>query len=289
MSIWTDLAGLPFTLRQVDVRGVRTRVLEAGSGEPLVLLHGTGGHVEAFARNVAALAQRYRVVVLDMIGHGCTDAPDIDYTVDTLIDHVRDTLDVLGLARVNIGGVSLGGMISLWLAIRHPERVLRVITITFMLGKREASGKNELKDALARTRKAAETLTRDAVRARLAWLMADPDKSVTEELVDVRHAIYGMPGRAPIIARIQAVIVNGVNDDAWAEQWSSERHLEQIRCPVLAIWSAHNPGMNAERAQRGLAHIANGRMVVFEHSGHWPQWEEPELFNRTCLEFLAST
>jgi len=288
MTIWTDLAGVAFRQAYINAGGIRTRIIDAGSGEPVVFLHGTGGHAEAFARNVAAHARHFRVIVVDMIGHGYSDGPDIDYSMQTLIDHLRDVLDALGLARVNLGGVSLGGLVSMWFAIQHPERVARVISITAMLMQRDGTGKDELRDANARTRAAASTLTREAVRQRLAWLMARPEVSVTEELVDVRLAIYAQPGRGPITARISQIIVGGIIDDDWARQWSSVEHLPKIRCPVLVIWTRHNPGMTAERAALGARHIARHRFVVLDDSGHWPQWEEAERFNQESIAFLQT-
>ena len=68
ISIWGELADTDHELRHVDVRGVRTRVLRAGSGPDLVLLHGTGGHLEAYARDIAGLAADFRVTAYDMVG-----------------------------------------------------------------------------------------------------------------------------------------------------------------------------------------------------------------------------
>lgn len=73
MTIWNDLADLAFKNYYVDANGIRTRVLEAGTGEPLILLHGTGGHIEAYARNIRGLSEHFRVICIDMLGHGYTE------------------------------------------------------------------------------------------------------------------------------------------------------------------------------------------------------------------------
>jgi len=82
-----------FSQRFVDAGGVATRVVEAGSGPPLVLLHGTGGHAEAYIRNIASLGVHFRVVAYDMIGHGFSDKPDRPYTLDDYCRHLSDLLD----------------------------------------------------------------------------------------------------------------------------------------------------------------------------------------------------
>src|SRR5205085_9283053 len=88
VSIWADLLGVDLRHHFIDAGGIRTRVLEAGSGPALVMIHGTGGHLEAYARNVRALSEHYRVVLYDMFGHGYSDKPDRHYTIDVISDHL---------------------------------------------------------------------------------------------------------------------------------------------------------------------------------------------------------
>ncbi len=98
ISIWGELGDVDHSLRHVDVGGVRTRVLQAGSGPDLILLHGTGGHLEAYARDIAGLASSFRVTAYDMVGHGWSDLPDRPYTIDVLSDHLIGLLDALQIA-----------------------------------------------------------------------------------------------------------------------------------------------------------------------------------------------
>lgn len=89
-SIWADLQGVAFDQGYVDVDGIRTRYLHAGQkGSPaLVFLHGTGGHAEAYVRNLDAHAKHFDVYAVDMLGHGYTDKPDYDYEVPLYVKHV---------------------------------------------------------------------------------------------------------------------------------------------------------------------------------------------------------
>ena len=63
--------------------------------------------------------------------------------------------------------------------------------------------------------------------------------------------------------------------------------MRQIKCPVLVLWSKHNPGLKPHNAAEGLEFIPDGRMVVMENSSHWPQWEEQELFDDIHIKFLT--
>src|ERR1019366_7818195 len=84
LMLWTDLAQGDFSLGYIDVKGIRTRCLAAGHGDgpPLILLHGSGGHLEAYQRNILEHAKHMRVWAIDMLGHGFTDKPDHDYDFD---------------------------------------------------------------------------------------------------------------------------------------------------------------------------------------------------------------
>ena len=99
MTIWTDLADLEFKLYYLDANGIKTRVLEAGSGEPLILLHGTGGHIEAYARNIKSLSEKFRVICIDMVGHGYTDKPNRQYGIDYYSDHLLGVIQALDLIK----------------------------------------------------------------------------------------------------------------------------------------------------------------------------------------------
>ena len=130
ISIWGELADVDHELRHVDVDGVRTRVLRAGSGPDLVLLHGTGGHLEAYARDIAGLATDFTVTAYDMMGHGWSGLPDRPYTIDVLSDHLLSTMDSLGISSAHLSGESLGGWVVAWTAAHHPTRVERLVLNT---------------------------------------------------------------------------------------------------------------------------------------------------------------
>jgi 2-hydroxy-6-oxonona-2,4-dienedioate hydrolase len=132
ISVWGDLWQTGAQLRYVDAGGIRTRVLEAGAPDnpPLIMVHGTGGHLEAYTRNLAALARDFRVVLYDMVGHGFTDKPDRPYTTDVLSDHLLALMDALQIDRAHLSGESLGGWVAAWTAAHHPERLRRLVLNT---------------------------------------------------------------------------------------------------------------------------------------------------------------
>src|SRR5262249_11499757 len=129
-TVWTELAGLDYSIRHVPVGAWSTRVLETGAGTPLILMHGTGGHVEAYTRNLRALGDRYRVIAYDYPGHGWSTPATADLEIDAYVEHLVGLMDALGIARAHLSGESLGGWVAVKFAARYPDRVERLILNT---------------------------------------------------------------------------------------------------------------------------------------------------------------
>ena len=113
-SVWSDLRGVSFTQGWLDAGGIRTRFISSGdSSKPLLLLlHGVGGHAEAYARNFGPHAEHFWTVAIDLIGHGWTDKPDVQYQLPDYEHHVLAVLQALGRKSALISGESLGGWVS---------------------------------------------------------------------------------------------------------------------------------------------------------------------------------
>ena len=284
-SIWNTLQGVAFKQDFIDAGGIRTRTITAGSGPVLIFLHGTGGHAEAYLRNIEAHAKHYCVHAIDMVGHGYSDMPDIDYGLQHYVDHLLAFVDTIGADKVSISGESLGAQVAAYFALQHPSRVNKIVMNTGMLLPPDAEGRKDLQDLLERSRKATGTPDRDAIHARLRWLVYK-DHSVTEELVTARKQIYDQPGRAAVIRQIAEQSIGALLDPEIAEKWNNPELLKKIPCPTLVLWTRYNPGQLVPLAEEGAALIPNSELVILENSAHWPQWEEPEEFNRVHLEFL---
>jgi pimeloyl-ACP methyl ester carboxylesterase len=115
--------------RYVDVGGVRLHVAEAGEGPPLLLLHGWPQHWWCWRRVVPELSRRYRLLMPDLRGFGWSDAPPGSYSKETFAKDILGLLDVEGLDRVRVIGHDWGGYTALLLALRHPERIERLLAL----------------------------------------------------------------------------------------------------------------------------------------------------------------
>ncbi|MDD2712565.1 MAG: alpha/beta hydrolase, partial [Simplicispira sp.] len=115
----------------VIAAGIRTNVHDVGSGHPVLLIHGSGPGVSAWANwrlAIPELAQQARVIAPDMVGFGFTDRPaGQQYNMDVWVAQAVGVLDALGIEQTDLIGNSFGGALALALTIRHPQRVRRLV------------------------------------------------------------------------------------------------------------------------------------------------------------------
>jgi pimeloyl-ACP methyl ester carboxylesterase len=114
----------------VKVNGIELGVTSAGEGDPLLLLHGGFGSVEMFEPNIDLLAERHRVIGVDLQSHGRSPAVDRPMRFETMADDIAELIPALGLERAPILGFSLGGAVALRAGIQHPEVVERLILVS---------------------------------------------------------------------------------------------------------------------------------------------------------------
>ena len=280
-TVWSELAGLEYSIRQVHIGQWSTRVLDAGAGTPLILMHGTGGHLEAYARNLRALSSRYRVVAYDYPGHGWTTPAADDLEVDVYVEHLTGLMDALGIGRAHLSGESLGGWVAVKFAARCPDRVERLVLNT-------PGGTMATPEVMERIRSlsqaAADDPSEERIRARLEWLMADP-RSVTDELVAIRRGVYSRPGFAVSMKHILCL----QDPDVRRRNMVTDEDLAAIVAPTLVIWTSDDPSGPAKAGLDMAQRIRAGEFQLIEGAGHWPQWEQRETFDRIVLEFLGRT
>jgi 2-hydroxy-6-oxonona-2,4-dienedioate hydrolase len=280
-SIWMDLMGVPFSQGYVDAKGVRTRYLHSGSKDKpaLFLLHGTGGHAEAYVRNLDAHGKHFSTWVPDMIGCGLTDKPPVDLEIKVYVRHLVDTMDALGIAKASISGESLGGWVAAQFALDHPERIDRLVLNTAGGAWSNPEVMNRVKTL---SMAAVEDPNWDRIRTRLEFLVHDKS-DVCDDLVATRRAIYAQPGmvdamrRALVLQEMDIRERNLLADADWA----------RIQAPTLVLWTSHDPTAPVAQGRRVAELIPGAKFVVMEDCGHWPQYEDPENFDRIHLDFLV--
>lgn len=282
MTIWTDMLDTPFEIGPVMAGGVRTRSLRAGSGEPVIFLHGVSGHLECFTKTIPEHAKHFSVHAIDLLGAGFTDQLTEPTTIPALSKHVLDYMDALDIESAHLVAISVGGWVAGWTAAEHPDRV-KNLTLVIPAGVKPVAARHNL--LLESTIKAATTADRELTRERLNYLMADPAR-VTEELVDIRYRIYQQPGFVTSAENFFAAAGPiQLKPYTVAHPLNAER-LQKITAETLVIWGRHNKQI--ETGEYAAEHIKKSQFLLFDDSSHWVPFEEPERFGRVNIPFLQS-
>lgn len=263
--------------RSIRTGSFLTNYHDQGQGEPVLLIHGSGPGVSAWANwrlSLPLLAARGRAIAPDMVGFGYTESPPgVEYTVDLWVGQILSLLDALGLRQVNVVGNSFGGAIALHLATRHPERVKRLVLmgavgVEFPLspGLDKVWGYQP---------------SREAMRE-LIGIFAYDKSIVTDELVDLRY-------RASIRDDVQerfASLFPPPRQRGIAALAVSEAALRALPHETLLIHGREDQVIPLVTSETMKRLIPNSRLHVFERCGHWVQIEYPQEFGRLLCDFL---
>lgn len=283
MSLWLDMLGS--TIRFVDTRSFGlTRIAEAGmeNAQTVIFMHGIGGHLEAYARNIVALSDQFHTLAYDYVGHGLSNKMAIEYSPLVLVQHLVELMDACGIERAHLCGESLGGWVAGHFAAEHPDRIGRLILNTSAgLPIITDRGRAELQELIDLSRKAAAhgPPTYESIENRMKWLFHPNNHAmITEELVKTRLAFYSQPVMKDVAPRVLAMIP--AHDDFLIP-------LERIACDTLFLWTEDNPVHDVETARRSAEKVPGSSLYVMENdSAHWPQYEAPDEFNTVIRGFL---
>lgn len=264
------------TLRDVVADGIRLRVLEAGEGPPLLLLHGLSASHDIWEHVVDGFADRHRVVAPDLPGHGESAKPDAPYTIDFYAGVVRSLARELGVERAIVAGSSLGGKIALELACWYP-RFVRALVLAAPAG--------EYARGLRPFGKAIQALSRPAVmRVALERALEQTFYDRTRVGHVTRRRILGERLAAPDFPDFARAVARSVGGVLAAET----QPLQCVTQPVLAIWGREDRIVPLQRSRALERAIPHARVRIVERCGHVAMLEQPEEFNRHVAEFLAA-
>lgn len=262
----------------VDVRGVRTHYHDAGSGDPVIMLHGSGPGVSAWANwrlNLPVLAERFRVLAPDIVGFGHTERPeDVRYSLRTWTDHVWDFADAMGLERFSLVGNSLGGRISLEMAAERPERIAGMVLMGSPgVGMTITEGLKALR---------AYEPSHDNMRTLLKTNFAvDPDL-ITEDLVRDRYEASAAPG-----AHEAYIAMFHDPRHAGGELGITEDQVRATTPPALLVHGREDRVVPAEVSWTMVNLLPDADLHVFARCGHWTQIERADEFSAVVGDYLG--
>ncbi|MGE5136528.1 MAG: alpha/beta fold hydrolase [Gemmatimonadota bacterium] len=254
--------------RDLDVRGIRVRLLSGGSGEPLLYLHG-GGDLGQWTPALAALAGRYTVLRPDHPGFSASgDADGID-SVHELAFFYLDLLDELGLGRVMVVGHSLGGWLAADLATIEPGRVSKLVLVS-AAGLRAGE---HIPDIFLLSAMELADLTHHTQEGRAAgreWARQLADDPET-------HARY---------LRNRAALAH-LGWNPYLHDPKLPRRLHRVTAPALVVWGARDGVFPVSCAHRWAGLLPAAELKIIPEAGHVPLEEQTGATVRAVLDFCG--
>jgi 4,5:9,10-diseco-3-hydroxy-5,9,17-trioxoandrosta-1(10),2-diene-4-oate hydrolase len=278
------------TSRSTKVGGLTVHYHEAGSGYPLVLLHGAGPGVSAwsnFSGNLPAYSEHFRTFLIDQPGFGGSEAPaeyDRHYLSWTAA-MLAGFLDDQGLDKVHLIGNSLGASVVVRFALDFPDRANRLVLMgpgsalsIGLFAPRPSEGIRRLMEFGA-----PPGPTREKMAAFLRTLVYD-QSLVTEELIEDRF-------RAATNAATDGLgaMQRANRNPAFAEAGELWREAHKVEHEVLMTWGREDRVQPLDGAFLGFRLLPNARLYVFPKCGHWAQIEQRAEFERVTTDFLAAS
>ncbi|MHB8577001.1 MAG: alpha/beta fold hydrolase [Dehalococcoidia bacterium] len=259
--------------RYVTLSHGKTRYFEAGTGEPLIVLHGVGytSAGDSWSANMGPLATRFRVLAPDFLGWGLGDRLGIEYSFAYLVDFVRELQDALGIARSHIVGHSMGGWIASLLAYESPNRVDRLVLV--------ASGGLRTRTLQSMTEFAPPD--RDAIRRQLEPRVSNAVE--LDALVERDFAKTQVHGALDAYRRV----LRHMNEPENRSRYNTGRRLPFVMAPTLVLWGRDDAVNDVSMAEETARLVPNAELVILDGIGHGVPAEAPEQFNKIVGDFLS--
>ncbi|HKE56060.1 MAG TPA: alpha/beta fold hydrolase [Pyrinomonadaceae bacterium] len=256
------------------VNDIQIAYADVGTGPPVVLLHGYPFDRTLWTDQVARLANRYRFVTPDLRGHGDSDVGAGVATMDAMAADVAVLMDSLNISHAIIGGLSMGGYVTLAFYRNYPARVKALV--------------------LADTRPQADTEEAKQIRAQqVEQVLAKGMSPIVDAMLPKLLAPETVSKRPEVVKRIRDMMFKTKPGGAAAAlqgmacRYNQGELLSKINVPTLIVVGSEDAITPVPDSERMHAAISGSRLVIIENAGHVSNVEQPEQFNQAFSDFLA--
>jgi len=269
----------------VTVNNVLTRYYEAGEGDPVLMIHGIGSSADVWIRNVDALSSKFRVIALDLLGHGLTEAGRYDGGAPqpAMVEHIVAFIDELGLRRLSICGSSYGAMITLFTYFQIKHRVDRLVLIssasaTLAPAERLRAVETAYANSVAAYDEPSLAMTVDRMRR----LFHDPAR-IPADVTLIQLNLFSRPG----MRQNFEVFMRGLMEPEANLKWRVDNRFAEIEVPLLMVWGEKDGTVDAKHALDLARQVREAYFVEASGCGHVPHLERPEIVNPVMEAFLT--
>lgn len=272
-SEWREHVGLG---KSIDVGGVRTFYVDLGEGSPLMLLHGWASSSFTWRRNYSALAERFRVIAVDLPGFGLSERLESGYEPSRVTEHLLRFAEALGIERFSTVGLSMGGVIAAQVALTRPETVSKLVLVNPAFGVRGPKWASHLRRA-ARRRPVSSLLRALLINRYVVKRVLSGAVWVKEIVNDETVTGYYMSIKGSGRTLLDAFdVIRGFDPAA----------LESLKVPTLFVLGERDSLVPCE-GNLELAGRIGAEVVLVRDAGHLVQEERPDDFNAAVIGFLS--
>ena len=274
---------------ELTLHGHRVRYLQAGSGPPVVLIHGITSTADTWAPAMRGLSRGHTLIAPDLLGHGASAKPRGDYSLGAFASGVRDILAALGHDRVTVVGHSLGGGVAMQFAYQFPERTERLVLVSSgglgrevsMLLRAAALPGAELVLPFLVPGWLGSTLGRIGSAGSRLGLRTGHDMG---EMLRGFLSLNDAESRAAFLHTLRAVIDPGGQRVNGHDRLYLAAHL-----PTLLVWGDGDPVIPVEHGRAAHEAMPGSQLEIFPNCGHFPHLDDPVRFAEILSDFLEST
>jgi len=268
----------PEIANSIQTGSFKTNYHDYGTGDPVLLIHGSGPGVSSWAnwsRVLPKLSARRRVLAIDMLGFGYTERPaDIKFSMEIWAQQAADFIDAMGLEKVDVVGNSFGGALTLALAVNYPEKIRKIVLMGSMgvnfpisKGLYEVWGYQPSPENMYK----------------MLNLFVYNKAIATKELAQMRYEASILPG----FQESYSAMFPEPRQNSVAAMAKYEDKISSINKPALIIHGRDDQVIPVEASHTIFSMLDDAQLHIFGHCGHWTQIEQTDRFVSLVDNFLA--
>ncbi|MBR62264.1 MAG: hypothetical protein CL904_06415 [Dehalococcoidia bacterium] len=271
---------MPITEELIELSGGQVRYFKMGTGHPLILIHGLGSASVNWYKNIAGLSKSNTVYAVDLPGHGKTYKSISKTPLDQAVAFMIEFMDIINVNKASLVGNSMGGLLALALAHKHPDRVSKLVL------EGSAGLRNDIAwflrfMTLPIIGEIITTPTRSTTRSLLKQILYDTSL-IKPNLIEMIYQFRKEPGNRKAML---AIIRTGVSLKGLDPKLIFTDRLKEIKAPILLLWGRDDKIVPVHHTEYATKHVENVKSHIFERCGHWPHMEFPTEFNSLVEDF----
>lgn len=269
--------------RFIEANGLSIRYRESGAGDPLLLVHGIAGFLEEWEPAIEKLSNHFRVIALDLPGHGLSDKPEIPYTLDCLTGFLKDFITAKKLSKIYLAGHSLGGAVCFNFVLKYPSVVKKLILINSAFTKIPFFFRVF---SFGFLQKINFTVPFSLVKTSSRRTFYNKD-AVTEDWLNRAYNYINNPGALRTMFSVvhECMSFSGLKKDLVN---TFSHRLSQIEIPALILYGDKDRILSNENSLLLHKLIKNSKIYPVKDCGHELQYEQCDTFYSVTIQFLEN-